>query len=547
MVGPVFLHEWNSASRRSRHRRLRSLYTMLVAAEFGLFLFGWFWRATEWSWFRSINLRESVAELAEGYLWLLLLQHLLLIVFVTPALAAGSVSDEKARGTFTLLLTTELTAGDIVVGKALGQAVQVLVLALPAVPMIALLQGMRGVSPATVGAWAVESVLAALLLSALALLASVWASKTTTAVVAVYVLLTGALVGIWMLGAGSLLDSFLMTSASASVSAAWLGLMLTLAILTAGCLMLAAWRLRPVCAAEGAPRPRARWWAWLDRPAVSDAPVRWKERYVGELGLLAFARKLPRWAGVGLALLLGLLASSLLPGTTDVFVTHGLGLMVVASLLVAVRSSGAISRERERQTWDGLLVTPLEPYALVRGKLWGIVHSIRPYMLAYLAGTLVWAVSNGLLAAFITVVCWLACWPFLYFHAANGLHYSARADSSWRAVVYTLADGVWATIHHGAFAMLIAGLYSLVCVTVVAFIHLLPVGRGASALVATVLAVIGIAVFAIQLFLQLFASAESVLQQAEEHIARHDRVAQGGGPPGRVIRVPRPIRQMTRQ
>jgi hypothetical protein len=77
------------------------------------------------------------------------------------------------------------------------------------------------------------------------------------------------------------------------ISAAWPGLMLATVLLTGAFLCLAAWRLRPACAAQGAPQQRRRYWAWLGRPPVGHAPLRWKGRYVGELGLFAFARKVP--------------------------------------------------------------------------------------------------------------------------------------------------------------------------------------------------------------------------------------------------------------
>jgi ABC-type transport system involved in multi-copper enzyme maturation permease subunit len=526
MLGSVFLLEWKNASRRSRHRRFRALYTGLVVAELLVFLFGWFWRTAWWSWFRGLSLHESLAELCDEYLWLLMFQHLLLLVLVTPAFAAGSVSDEKARGTFTLLLTTELTAPEIVLGKWLGQAVQVLVLALPALPLLALLQGVSGLSPAVVVAWAAESVLAALLLSAIGLVASVAAQRTTTAVVAVYLLLAGALGGAWMAGYGFVLDPLLLIPpAQGSVGEGWARLMFVAAGLTAACLALAAWRLRPACAAEGAPRRQPRWWAWLARPAVSDAPVRWKERYVGELGLFAFARKLPRPAWVGLALALGLLAAAYLPASNQDFALHGVGMVLVVSLLVAVRSSAAICRERERQTWDGLLMTPLEPYHLVRGKLWGIIDSVKPYLLAYLVGALVWAISNGPMAVLITAVSWLVSWPFLYFHAAGGLYQSARGNSSWQALVYTLADGVWTLIYYGCLAVFVTGVFT------VGFLILwslsLPTPPGP--LAATVMVTVAFAVFLIPVCVQQFAGAESFLQRAEAHVAGQDRIVQGAG------------------
>ena len=45
-------------------------------------------------------------------------------------------------------------------------------------------------------------------------------------------------------------------------------------------------------------------------------------------------------------------------------------------MVVGIRCSGAISGERERLTWEALLLTPLETRYLVRGKLRGIMVDV---------------------------------------------------------------------------------------------------------------------------------------------------------------------------
>jgi ABC-type transport system involved in multi-copper enzyme maturation permease subunit len=526
MLGPLFLLEWKYASRRSRHFRFRAIYSAVVALEFTVFLLGWFWRYLESAALHNIP-PQSVAELATTYLWLFSIQHCLLLLLVTPALAAGSVSDEKARGTFTVLLTTPLTAGEIVVGKCLGQAAQVLVLSLPAFPLIAFLQALCGVSPVAALAWIIDSVIVAMLLAALSLIACVWARNTTTAVLTVYAVLLAVIAGGWLLGFGDITQGLMLIDPMSDGHYGWSRPITVMAALTAICLLLAAWRLRPACAAEGAPHSPARLWPWLDRPPVSNAPVRWKERYVGELGLLTFARKIPRWASVGVALGLGLLAATFVPGDDMLFLLHGVAMIGSVGLLVAVRSSGAICRERERQTWEGLLLTPLEPYDLIRGKLWGIVDSVTPYLVAYLlVGTLAWSISNGPRAALITALCWLACWPFLYFQAANGLYHSAQATSSWQAMVRALASGMWALIFQAAFGLLVA----VICAGAyfMAWSLFMPADPVGAALAGTVIGVAGVVVILVPICMQLFASAEALLQKAEDHVARRDRIVQTG-------------------
>jgi ABC-type transport system involved in multi-copper enzyme maturation permease subunit len=540
MLGPVFLLEWKSAARRSRHFRFRNIYMVVLLAEFCFFVFAWATRGFDPFAGRMTPWRVTALVIAD-YLPLFTIQHLLLLLLVTPALAAGSISDEKARGTLPLLLTTQLTAAEIVLGKWLGQAAQVLVLAMPAVPIVTFLHAMCGLMPEIVLAWAIESVVLALLLSALSLLTSVWARTTTAAVVSVYAILAAALAAVWLAGLGGLVSSLTLISPPFNgLHRDWQWLMLAPTVLSLACVAVTAWRLRPVCAVEGAHRPRRRWSRWLDRPPVSNAPVRWKERYVGELGLLTFARKLPRWAAIGLTFALGLAAAWWVPGDGTIFAVHGIGMILLVGLAVAVRSSGTVCRERERQTWDGLLVTPLTAYDLVRGKLWGIIDSIKPYMLAYLLGTLVWSFANGIVAPFITGLCWLACWPMLYFQAANGVYQSARATGSWRALLLSLVTGVAATFRRGTIALAIPALFGQGLVAVFQGILLAGPGQGAGRgieLIAYGVAAVAILGFVVFICMHLFSSAEYLLQQAEKHLAEQDRIKQRRNPRAESINL----------
>src|SRR5258708_37123364 len=97
MLGPVFLLEWKNASRRSRHFRFRAVYAAIVTLEFAVLLFGWFWRILEAAALQNVRAQE-LSELATTYLWLFTIQHFLLLLLLTPALAAAAVNDEKARG-----------------------------------------------------------------------------------------------------------------------------------------------------------------------------------------------------------------------------------------------------------------------------------------------------------------------------------------------------------------------------------------------------------------------------------------------------------------
>jgi ABC-type transport system involved in multi-copper enzyme maturation permease subunit len=241
----------------------------------------------------------------------------------------------------------------------------------------------------------------------------------------------------------------------------------------AGCLALATARLRPAYRRqlENAGKPKKPRWYRPSRPAVGNEPVRWKERYVEGMAFLHVLRQVPRYLGVvmiflgtlvvGLAILLAHLRSphtlaevSHLVWTFDVqglgaaiqglddpsesFLAMALLVLFLASLIAGIRCSGTVSGERERQTWEALLLTPLETREIIRGKLWGILGSISLYLLAYAVAALPLAALGGVVSLFLVLLLWVAAWLAMYFMGAAGIWSSVRSKSSWRSLLGTL-------------------------------------------------------------------------------------------------------------
>jgi ABC-type transport system involved in multi-copper enzyme maturation permease subunit len=223
---------------------------------------------------------------------------------------------------------------------------------------------------------------------------------------------------------------------------------------------------------------------------------------------------------VGLTLLVfGLLAALRLPpySLTAEQVQHAvlpcsLGMLFLAALLVAVRCAGVVSGERERQTWDTLLLTPLEPRHILRGKLWGVLDSARVYLVAYLLAALPVTLLLGPWAVFWLVLTWLGAWLAMYFTGAAGIECSARAGNSWRALLAALVSSTWTVVQR--FALIAAP------IGVASFSALGPAIGGWGAMVfITALSTVLSALF-------LLAHAEYCLEQAEARVAA-DRAAQG--------------------
>jgi hypothetical protein len=185
---------------------------------------------------------------------------------------------------------------------------------------------------------------------------------------------------------------------------------------------------------------------------------------------LAVLRRVPRWLGMLLAGAVTLATLEALylrapgaptPTALQKFVFHlqaGLVLLFAGSLLVGVRSSAAITGERERNTWEALLLAPLLTYQVVEQKFRGIRRAAVPYLLAYAGPALALALWHGIQDAAaagparaglrgvlyaLTDVLLAALWvggayTMMSWVASHGLACSARARGSWVSLLATL-------------------------------------------------------------------------------------------------------------
>jgi hypothetical protein len=199
---------------------------------------------------------------------------------------------------------------------------------------------------------------------------------------------------------------------------------------------------------------------------VPDEPIRWKERHIEGIAPLASLRRLPRWLGLVLIATattvssLLIVLTNLLPGgwtaltefnliqfiaqtgpAPNAFYWQAVVALALATLLVGVRCSGAVTGERERQTWEALLLTPLPVRDLIRGKLWGIIGASHPYLLAYAIPAVFFSLLGGALAFIWTVVLLLVTYLGMAFMGAAGLWCSVRFKTSWGSLLVTLMIG----------------------------------------------------------------------------------------------------------
>jgi ABC-type Na+ efflux pump permease subunit len=477
MVGPLFYHEMLLGSRRSRDYLFRWVYVGWLLLQLGWLAF--FDRILMWT--GSVN-QAYTAYLGRHFAEVFIPQHFALLALVTPAFVASSITEEKTRGTLQYLLTTDLAPIHIIVGKLLGRIIQVCVLAIAGLPFFALLGAFGGIEPAVLVGLLVLTVYVAAGVASATFLAAVWARQTRDAVIGLYAVGIVAATVVYKVGGPLeyfnpvvLLQPALDSPGLEGVRLLGRELVLSLLAwggLTLACLGLAAWRLRPAyikqLQAEGRPGKR-RWWLPA-RPTVGDQPIRWKERHVEGLAPVPWLRFVPRWLGILVTTGATILASSAIlyfnrlpgvtvsdllglatrlqvwqlarsidwPGASDGFWLQCSLALNVFALLVAVRCSCSVTGERERQTWEALLLTPLTVEHLIRGKLWGISQVSYIYLAAYAIPALLLSLLGGPGAVFWTVLFLLVTLLAMYYLGGVGMWCSVRARGSWRSLLTTI-------------------------------------------------------------------------------------------------------------
>jgi hypothetical protein len=380
----------------------------------------------------------------------LVAQHFAVLLLLTPALTATAFSEEKAKRTLEDLFTTALTSADILLGKYLARSLRALEVLLAGLPVLCAAGASAGLPLLFFVALLIVTVLMVLGVSALGMVAAVESKSPSGPVLATYVLLGGGALAVGRFPVPAL-DPFHTLApgwdhaGGAAVARRLLEAALAWGTLIVACLALAVWRLRPDGLAQlegGAPRRLALAPA---RPPVGDDPVRWKEYHIEGLALLPMLRRVPRWLGVFVVLVLATGATyySALRSTARrgpvpdpwPYLAQAFLFLFIAALVVAARCAGAVTGERERQTWESLRLTPLDGTTFLQGKLRGILDAVLPYYAAYAVPAFCLSAVGGIGGMLATGFGLVMAWPVMYYAAACGLRASVFGRSTWRSLV----------------------------------------------------------------------------------------------------------------
>ena len=325
--------------------------------------------------------------------------QLAVVLLAVPAATAGSICLDRARGTLTHMLVTDLSSAEIVLGKLAARLVPVLGLLACTLPLLEILALVGGLDPnALLGAFVV-AVGIAVLGSSLALFFSLWVGKTHEAILGTY-----AVWGVWLLWAPIssivrlLFPKAMFLPPPLSADPFWL--------------VFAPYRCRvwwrgktTFCSLRLHWRSRQCWWRWpfsgcaiVTRDSLKRRPSRtWLERLVERFGR---GRRLPRpsldwnpvfwrewhrskpsrWARAIVALyfalattfslmMVALRANMAAPWVNGVQVSVGL-------LILSVTAAVSLAEERARGSLDLLMTTMLSTRQIVVGKWLGTYRAV---------------------------------------------------------------------------------------------------------------------------------------------------------------------------
>ena len=392
-LGPVFAFEWLTRSRRWQSYAVRGLF--VVALLMGLALV---WRSSANT---ALTTRQQLVQAGESFFYTMTITQLALVLLAAPAATAGAICLDKARGTLTHVMVTDLTDREVVLGKLGARLVPVLNLIACALPVAALGTLMGGIDPMALTSAFLIAVGLALLGCSMALALSVWMAKAHEVMIVVFAVWTvwlaafpaclfangGTGTPLWLRISNPFWLALAPYSSPRMTSMVEpLGFFLVCAVLSVGLAALSVARLRPVTLDQANRVPRAikasraaGWFRgqvpWWPGPSLDKNPVLWREwhrnrpskatRVVWGLYIVStsvFSLKIMAdWSG-------GVRPSG--PGREFGSLFNGFQ-ATIGLLLVAASAGTVLSEERVRGSLDVLLATPLPTPSIVWGKWWG--------------------------------------------------------------------------------------------------------------------------------------------------------------------------------
>ena len=484
LIGPVFTRELAIAPRRTK------LYVVRTAYALGLLVL----MSTAWLVLTGTQLIRDVGDLARfgaAVFQILAPLQLALAAFFASLLAASEVAHEKDRRTLILLLLTNLSNAELVLGKLLASLLNVLVALMAALPVFLLLALLGGVSYGQIARALAVTLATVLCCGSLGSMLALWREKSfqalaLTVLVLVLWLAVGEIVAAGVLGEGIDIGSGRLSCQTLAAGfSPWQAILeatrpyvhaqpalgpfgtpvhlflasaVAIALLINGVAigMVRVWNpsrndecrmMNDECSADAAnaeagqrsihhssfiihhPSPSRRVW---------DNPVIWREIRTWAYGRKMVAIRLAYLVLFGLAAgsLYWLFSGGQPAAHAPIALTLG-PLLLLSLVLVNAQAVTSLTSERDAHALDLLLVTDLTPKEIVYGKLGGVFYNTKEMVLLpmLLCAGLWWTESLSL----ENLLYLLGGLAVLYVFAAMvGLHAGMTYGNSGAAVATSL-------------------------------------------------------------------------------------------------------------
>ncbi len=419
-LGPVFALEWLTTSRRRQVYAGRSAFV-------GTLLLG-----LSSVWLSQVSGRPpatigEMATVGRSFFAAIALVQFTLILLAAPAVLAGAICQEKARGNLALLLLTDLSDSEIVLGKLAARLLTVLGLVGCTLPVLALGALLGGIDPLALGGTFLISTGVAILGGSIAFALSVWGTRTHEVLLATF-----AVYLVWLLAAPIWeffawqrgfppLPRWAIVSHPTYLAFApyvrpdrvtladYLGFLAGALAVSSALVALAIGRMRAVVVRQAdGPADRVAGRRPAAGPGLDRRPMLWYEWH--RTRPTPWIRALTRFY---FALAIGFSAlaveDSLRTGTTNPgwLAAHVNAFQVaIGMMLLLIPASLSTAEERSRGSLDILLTTPITSRRIVLAKWWGVFRQV-PRVLALptvVASALAWRKGEGWIMVILLIL-----------------------------------------------------------------------------------------------------------------------------------------------
>jgi ABC-type transport system involved in multi-copper enzyme maturation permease subunit len=463
LAGPLFRREILINPRPLKHYLLRAGYVL------ALFVLMYTAGQATIGWQALRDVGDS-AKFGTFLFSLFAVVQLTIVIAASLLAGSGSVALEKDKRTLVLLLMTDLSSIELVVGKLLSALLTVFTLIAVSLPVFALVHMLGGVSMQQVLWVEVICVAAALAAGSWGVLVAFWREKTFQTI-AISVLGSALFLGLLELGvvaAGvdsvfgrglAALDPYravlsvlnplvsqpdvrVPTVSAAAPALSLIGLALTLTVFTVLRVRVwnpsqAAFEQAATAAADAENAPAASRGA---HRKVWDLPIVWREIATRAYGRKMFVIKLAYFAFAALAVLF-LYNSPENAGMVLGLISRGgfafVAVGILALVLTNAQAVTSITSERDGQTMELVMVTEVSSKEFVLGKLGGVLFNMKEVLAVPVAFVLA-ATSRGTLTAENAVYVLLGLAVLALFAAMLGIHQGLTYEASRQAIAHSL-------------------------------------------------------------------------------------------------------------